>query len=250
MTRGDLSLKRNVNRPPPAAQRRSNKSPRLPSVAHETPWLVRGSYLAKSYSSREKDMTESNEQFSNLDPNTQQHSMGSKSTTTSKSMKYYDLKKNWRRVKPYLADHELNDILVRDFNKFTFGRWNQTFTDGDLPYEFESCDWDCDHRGKRPAFWQYVKHSACHWLVNFTLRLAILVEPGRPWRIITSQKHSTVWDGDEVLFDFNFQALGIDPNESFNLAFERELKSGKYMRVYFAEHYSLDKRWCSGTKAA
>jgi hypothetical protein len=65
-------------------------------------------------------MAESNEQFSNLGPTTHQHSTGPKSTTTSKSMKYYDLRKNWRRVKPHLADKELNDILVRDFNKFTW----------------------------------------------------------------------------------------------------------------------------------
>jgi hypothetical protein len=194
-------------------------------------------------------MTENTEQFSNLGPNTEQHSTGSKSTTTSESMKYYDLKKNWRRVKPHLADKKLNDILVRDFNKFTFGRWGREFVHGDLPSEFESCDWDCDHRGRRPAFWQYVKHSACHWLVNFSLRLAMLVKPERPWRIIKSQKHSTVWDGNDTLFDFNFQAFGIDPNECFTLAFERELKTGQYRRVYFPEHYTVDIARASGTKA-
>ena len=31
----------------------------------------------------------------------------------SKSMKYYDLKKNWHRVRPHLGDKELNEILVR-----------------------------------------------------------------------------------------------------------------------------------------
>jgi hypothetical protein len=165
-------------------------------------------------------------------------------------MKYYDLKKNWHRVKPYLADKKLNDVLVRDFNKFTFGRWSQTFTHGDLPYEFESCDWDCDHRGKRPAFWQYVKHSACHWLVNFNLHLAMLVQPKEPWRIITSEDHSTVWDGDETLFDFNFQAFGIDPDECFDLAFEKELKPGKFIRVYFAEHYTVARRRSVEAKAA
>jgi hypothetical protein len=56
----------------------------------------------------------------------------------SKNMKYYDLKKNWRRVKPHLADKKLNDILVRDFNKFTQGRSGKTFTYGDLPLNFEN----------------------------------------------------------------------------------------------------------------
>jgi hypothetical protein len=81
---------------------------------------------------------------------------------------------------------------------------------------------------------------ACHWLVNFTLRLAMLVQPKKRWRIITSEKHSTVWDGGDTLFDFNFQAFGIDPNECFDAAFEKELEPGKYKRVYFAQHNSVE----------
>ena len=37
-------------------------------------------------------------------------------------MKYYDLKKYWPKVKRHLGDIELNNILVRDFNKYTYGR--------------------------------------------------------------------------------------------------------------------------------
>jgi hypothetical protein len=156
------------------------------------------------------------------------------------TLRYYDLKKNWRRVKPHLGDKELNDILVRDFNKYTFGRWGQRFTAGKLPCEFESCDWRFEHRGRHPEYWKYVKHAACHWIANFTLRLAMLVMPDRPWRIITSQLHSTVWDGADTLFDFNFQAMGIDADECFRLANEKELKPGKRLRLYFAEHYSVE----------
>jgi hypothetical protein len=165
-------------------------------------------------------------------------------------MKYYDLKKNWHRVRLHLEDKKLNDILVRDFNKFTFGRKSRKFTSGDLPCEFESCDWDIDHRGRRPAFWSYVKHGACHWLVNFGLRLATLVRPKKRWRIITSEDHSTVWDGHETLFDFNFQAFGIDPNECFDLAFDEELEPGEYLPVFFAEHYSVGRRSPSPAAAA
>jgi hypothetical protein len=168
----------------------------------------------------------------------------------SKSMKYYDLKKNWHRVMPHLGDKELNEILVRDFNDFTFGRWGRKFTYGDLPCEFESCDWDWEHRGRRPAFWNYVKHGACHWLVNFNLRLAMLVKPKRHWRIIASEDHSTVWDGNDTLFDFNFLAFGIDPNECFDLAFEEELEPGEYLPVDFAEHYSVAQRSRAEAKAA
>jgi hypothetical protein len=162
-------------------------------------------------------------------------------TLQPKAVKYYDLKKNWRHVKPHLVDKKLNDILVKDFNKLTFGRWGKKFELGNLPFNFESCDWYIDYRGRRPAFWSYVKHSACHWLVNFNLRLAMLVEPKKQWRIIRSKGHSSVWDGDDTLFDFNFQAFGIDPNECFDLAFDKELKPGKYRPVHFASHYSVEK---------
>jgi hypothetical protein len=111
------------------------------------------------------------------------------------NMQYYDLKKNWRRVRRHINDERVQEILVRDFNKYTFGRWGQEFKAGHFPTEWESCDWQCEHKGKPPAFWQYTNHAACHWLVNFALTLAQLVEPQRPWRIITSREHSTVWDG-------------------------------------------------------
>ena len=155
-------------------------------------------------------------------------------------MKYYCLKRNWRKVKRHIDHPDVQAILVRDFNRFTYGRWRQRFEPGMLPAQFESCDWDSDHRGRRPEFWSYVKHAACHWLVNFTLKLAQHVEPERSWRIISSQEHSTVWDGGGLLFDFNFQAMGITPQECFRLANETELKPGELLKVHMAEHWRHD----------
>jgi len=159
----------------------------------------------------------------------------------NRQMEYYDLKKNWRKVRPHLADKELNDILVEDFNKYTFGIWRKKFTHERLPSEFDCCDWRWSHRGRYPAFWSYACHSACHWVVNFSLRLAMLVMPDKPWRIITSPRHSTVWDGGELLFDLNWQAIGFEPNECFDDAFEKELQPGEYREVGFAEHWTVDK---------
>ena len=68
----------------------------------------------------------------------------------------------------------------------------------------------------------------------------MLVMPNRPWRIITSERHSTVWDDGDLMFDFNYQAFGVDPNESFDSAFDKELPPGKYRPVYFAEHYTRE----------
>ena len=157
-------------------------------------------------------------------------------------LRYYDFSRHWtKRIVPHLADQELNEILVRDFNRFTYGTWRKRFKPGDMPHDFESCDWWLSHKGPMPRYWKYVKHSACHALVNFNLRLASLAEPGSPWRILTSDEHSTVWDGGLILFDLNFSAMGIEPSEAFALATAeggRRLRPGKYRRVYMYPHWS------------
>lgn len=160
-------------------------------------------------------------------------------------MKYYPIQKKWAKIKPLIQNKEVQDILVDNFNKFTFGRWNNRFKHGMKPHEFESCDWWChDRRGRMPEYWNYVKHAACHWLVNFNLKLAQLVEPKKEWQILTSQKHSTVWDGNDTLFDFNFSALGVDPQEAFDMAYEdgELIEIGKTIEIHFAEHYTIEQQ--------
>ncbi len=119
---------------------------------------------------------------------------------------------------------------------YTYGRWRKRIKPGLFPRDYESCDWSRDHRGIEPRFWRYVKPSACHWLVNFNLRLAQLAEPKRPWRILTSDEHSTVWDGDGTLFDLNYLAMGIHADECFARANGKVYETGREMRVYLAEH--------------
>jgi hypothetical protein len=155
-------------------------------------------------------------------------------------MQYYDIQRHWRRIRPHLADPKVAEVLVRDFNKFTFGRWGHEFLPGMVPHEFESCDWWCDLRGRMPAFWKYVKHAACHWLVNFNLELAQASVPDRVWRIVTSEEHSTVWDGDVTLFDPNLMALQVPPAKCFKMACNDgwELHPGRHLEVHYADHYS------------
>jgi hypothetical protein len=159
--------------------------------------------------------------------------------TVPENLRYYDLRRHWtKRITPHLCDERLNAILVRDFNKFTYGRWRDRFRPGDLPFHFESCDWHLSHHCPHPRFWAYVKHAACHWLVNFNLRLATLAEPKHPWRILTSDRHSTVWDGKQTLFEFTLLALGVSPTDCFRLAYDKELPVGKPLKVYYARHYT------------
>ena len=150
-------------------------------------------------------------------------------------MEYYDLKKHWtKKVVPHLNKLQVLQALVKHFRQVSLALHNnKEFVAGMLPCQFDSCDWRFEHRGKPPRFWDYTCHGKCHWLVNFNLELAKLVLPERPWRIITSDNHSTVWDGESMLFEFNFLALGIPPNECYFLAHKRVLRIGKDLRTYY-----------------
>lgn len=119
---------------------------------------------------------------------------------------------------PHIADPAVQKVLVRDFNRYCMGRWKQRFMAGMVPHQTELSDWWLDHRGPLPRYWQYVRHSACHWLANFNLELAKRVLPKRPWRILISDEHSTCWDGEAMLFDMNFMAFGIPANDCFAAA--------------------------------
>jgi hypothetical protein len=128
-------------------------------------------------------------------------------------MRYYLDRATWTtRCVPCLDDHELRRVLHRDFGLFVIGHYG-TLKGDRLPGDFEA--WD---KKKRPLWWQYVKDLACHYLVNFNLRLAMLAQPDRPWRILTSNLHSTVWDGDKSIFDLNFSAGILTAETTFRLA--------------------------------
>jgi hypothetical protein len=160
-------------------------------------------------------------------------------------MRYYDVVRNWgRKIKPHLSDPEVQAVLVRDFNRFTFGRWGREFKAGMKPRDFESCDWEWDRRGRHPEYWGFVKHSACHWVVNFNLKLAERAEPKTLWRIVSSRKHSTVWDGKETLFDMQFLALEVDPDEAWFLARTkgRALPIGKEYICHFVGRFEDERR--------
>jgi hypothetical protein len=163
-------------------------------------------------------------------------------TTSTQTVKYYNPSRNWRKIKPHLTNPRVVKTLHRDFRKYTWGRWRQEFPSlrGSVPLHFESCDWHCEHRGRKPAYWDYVKHAACHWLVNFNPELAKLVMPERKWRILTSDEHSTVYDGKHTLFDLNFLALGVPAEECFSMANVKQLPPGKQLKVYLADHYTKE----------
>ena len=66
-------------------------------------------------------------------------------------MQYYDIQKKWRKVQSAI-DHNphINNVLVRDSNKFTFGRIRDV---------------------------NNTKHATCHWLVKIAASASFIVSP-------------------------------------------------------------------------
>ena len=60
--------------------------------------------------------------------------------------------------------------------------------------------------------------GACHSLAPLYLWIARQAEPTTAWRIISSDAHSTVWDGSGQIFDPILEAMGIEPTEAFRRA--------------------------------
>lgn len=112
-------------------------------------------------------------------------------------MRHYGIVRRWGRISPHLSDSRVVAALDRDMAILVEGD-GQFYAPGDLPAKHcvlnrtPGCPW-----------WDYACFASCHWLVNFNLRLVELAEPGRAWRIVRSDEHSTVWDGDNTLFDIN-----------------------------------------------
>jgi hypothetical protein len=159
---------------------------------------------------------------------------------------------SWKnRCEQHLDDLELQRVLHRDFGLFVIGRYGTIKRPDQFPGHFET--WDARTR-RRPPYWLYVKDLACHYLVNFNLRLAMLTAPEHPWRIITSNLHSTVWDGGDMLFDLNSFA-GQRPDQVFLVAdgdrgeLERRLSAvwdsrvrarlPAGYRITYAEHFPI-----------
>jgi hypothetical protein len=155
---------------------------------------------------------------------------------------YYDPVKNWRRIKPHIYDPKVRQQLHDDFSKYIEGRYGRFGVKYDpekreWPLDYESVDWWMDRgRGRPPAFHKFVKHGACHWLVNTGLMLAQRAVPQRTWRIVTSDFHSTVWDGEDTLFDFNYTALGMEPDFAWLMARTRGyvLEPGEFLETEIA----------------
>jgi hypothetical protein len=153
---------------------------------------------------------------------------------------FYDAVSNWPTIEPHTRDLEFVRILHHDFSRFTLGRYGMPYPSPSRPYP---ADWedlagpdedDGPYLGPPGEYMRYVRKLACYWLVGANLKLATLILPERPWSIVMSSLHSTVWDGEELLFDLMGQALYGSADKAFSYAcvgLSRLLDPGIYLEV-------------------
>ncbi len=162
---------------------------------------------------------------------------------------YFPIQKHWRKLGPIFKSAEAKSIWLPCMKEYVYSRALEhkykakPKRDYECPAALDSCDWrwcrfdrKTNKIGPHPAFWDFVCHSACHWVVDLCLYVARKAYPKVPWQIMTSDKHSTVWNGDTkrpVMFDVNFLALEVSAKECWQLASKgRKLKPGKWLKPW------------------
>lgn len=106
-----------------------------------------------------------------------------------------------------------------------------------LPREADSCDWryECVGAGRKPLFWDYTCHSACHWLSQPNLLVAQRLFPDINWSIASGPYHTTVLAPEErLLFDLNYLALEVPPIKAIELLL-RELDEASGRTLYYED---------------
>ncbi len=165
-------------------------------------------------------------------------------------LRYVEISRHWRKIKPHLLHPNAEGIWRANMKDYAEQRaekykYKFRFRHGDYqtPSDFDSCDWRwCGHVGRRPEYWLWVCHSACHFLVDLNLFVAVQSFPGFEWRIVSrtgggeQNSHSTVWNGDEsdpLLFDMNFSALKVPAKQTWETAIRgRVLKPHDFLNPW------------------
>lgn len=158
---------------------------------------------------------------------------------------YVDITAHWRRLRPVFESDAARNIWEPCLQEFRISHSmehgfdlskSQIKFDGPnaRPCWYDGSDWRLQRRARK--WWDYACGYACHWIADLALFVARAKFPKENWRIVTSQKHSTVWNGNcenPLLFDINFSALGVEASEALALAAKgRELKAGIYLKGY------------------
>lgn len=143
---------------------------------------------------------------------------------------YYDIQKNWRKLKPWFEEAYIIETAYEEMEEYNWAKsddWGFTYNPKPFDYsirpsDYDGMDWRCDKPGRKPKYWDWACAGACHWVNNIGMLVAKFALPKHDWRIVTSNKHTTVWDGKDTLFDLNFLALGVSVERCWELASQQE----------------------------
>lgn len=146
------------------------------------------------------------------------------------NLQYVDIEKHWPKIRP-LAE-ESKDIWLPQMleweaerqlealDRFGYMIW-EVDPVRDCPADFDHHPWRWRRKGRHPQFWDNVCSGACHFLANLNIHLAEQVFTNFEWRIVKSGMHSTCWNGDHLVFDMTYLALGAPIDELVRRAFEQ-----------------------------
>jgi hypothetical protein len=111
-------------------------------------------------------------------------------TAVPELMQAYPVKDRLYMFRPHFDNPDVQQVLLRDMNICTMALLGEPFMAFDLPKNFEHY-FACT----------YKFFEAAEFMVNTNMTVLSLVQPNKQWRIVTSELHSTVWDGAEEVFD-------------------------------------------------
>ncbi len=141
---------------------------------------------------------------------------------------YYPIQKRWKKLGPIFRSEEMTELahsvmeIYAQHRARTYGFQHKPkeFSSSITPSDYDGCDWrlNTGRHGRQPDFWKYVCHGACHWTGPINIMAAMKAEPKKSWKLITSDRHTTVWDGEHTLFDPSYLAMRIPVADAWEYA--------------------------------
>lgn len=165
-------------------------------------------------------------------------------------MQFVDIQKLWKRLGPIYRSEAAREIWLPELNLMSVIKSQRNGFSARLnfeakaPSDFDFCDWRYGKPGRKPAYWDFACHGACHWLAPLNIWVAMQTEPNTPWQIVRSEVHSTVWDGKDRLWDLNYLARDIPANEAWQLAAQQG--STEFLPVASMNNADLGEDWYTG----
>jgi hypothetical protein len=144
---------------------------------------------------------------------------------------YFDHRKHWRKLQPIFESDEIKDVSNREMNSFKLADYhpgNRVYRTFRYPEEYDYGDWRFWRGRGRPAnYLKWVCAGSCHWSAVVNLHVLKIYQPEIPWQLVTSRDHSTVWDGNKLIFDMQYYALTVPIDELVAI-----VNSSKNRKIY------------------